>query len=119
MERRYFITRNGVAATLVDAKLHSEIKEALEGKADTLTTQRLLRDEMIGVDRREPMKHDHNALALNGVLDQVRSVVTRLQERAEPYAPQMAMATTLAPPGFVGARGRRLTGAGLPWATCG
>lgn len=76
---RYFVTKFGIAASLVDAKIHTEIKEAVGGTAPTLVQQRLVRDGYLALDQRQADGVDHNTLAVNGVLDQVRLVISSLQ----------------------------------------
>lgn len=82
---KFYATKFGIAASLVDAKVHQEIKGAVSGNAPALVAQRLIRDGYIAEDLRSGT--NITALATNGTLDQLRSVIESLHQPTERVVP--------------------------------
>lgn len=93
---KFYATKFGIAASLVDAKTHQEIKLAVSGGAPTIVNQRLMRDGYIAEDHRECT--NITLLATNGTLDTLRSVIESLHNSTERVVPHKSRTPVPAKP---------------------
>lgn len=85
---KFFITKYGLAVSLVDNSVLRQLKDVMLDRADNDTIRRLLKDRLISPEQRESNDASNNVLLLNGSLDRIHAAVEESSVRVRPrYEP--------------------------------